>query len=209
MGAATRPTPAPLPPPTLPHPGGSLGARIGTKYRRKRIAATGKHRADIHSYLRETLPKLTGITFGPPLEFQRVHRLGHKRWDDTNRPHPIIACLLHHVQTRQLLQVARAHSPFRSDDLEVRLTDDFSKETSERRRAFLSLRPRLRQLDVKYRLFELARMWITKNGESRDFHDPEDLQVFLEGLQNQNQSMGTETPIHPDMLGPLPFNSRS
>ncbi|KAJ1157115.1 hypothetical protein NDU88_009830 [Pleurodeles waltl] len=30
---------------------------------------------DIHSYLRETLPKLTGITFDPPLEFQRVHRL--------------------------------------------------------------------------------------------------------------------------------------
>ncbi|KAJ1172623.1 hypothetical protein NDU88_004467 [Pleurodeles waltl] len=28
--------------------------------------------ADIHSYLRETLPKLTGIIFYPPLEFQRV-----------------------------------------------------------------------------------------------------------------------------------------
>ncbi|KAJ1138427.1 hypothetical protein NDU88_004813 [Pleurodeles waltl] len=35
--------------------------------------------ADIHSYLQETLPKLTGITFDPPLEFQRVHRLGPKR----------------------------------------------------------------------------------------------------------------------------------
>ncbi|KAJ1208821.1 hypothetical protein NDU88_004204 [Pleurodeles waltl] len=31
--------------------------------------------ADIHSYLRETLPKLTGLTFDPSLEFQRVHRL--------------------------------------------------------------------------------------------------------------------------------------
>ncbi|KAJ1130941.1 hypothetical protein NDU88_009285 [Pleurodeles waltl] len=60
------------------------------------------------------------------------------------------------MQTRQLLQAARAHSPFRSDDLEVRLTTDFSKETSDRRGAFLALRPP--QLDVKYGLFEPARI---------------------------------------------------
>ncbi|KAJ1161628.1 hypothetical protein NDU88_002112 [Pleurodeles waltl] len=44
---------------------------------------------DIHSYLRETLPKLTVLTFDPPLEFQRVHRLGSKRWEDANRPAPL------------------------------------------------------------------------------------------------------------------------
>ncbi|KAJ1204098.1 hypothetical protein NDU88_007879 [Pleurodeles waltl] len=93
----------------------------------------------------------------------RLARLGPKRRDDANRPRPIIACLLRHEQTRQLLQAARTHSPFRLDDLEVRLTADFSKETSERRRAFLDLRPRLRQLDMKCGLFETARMWITKN----------------------------------------------
>ncbi|KAJ1169887.1 hypothetical protein NDU88_001775 [Pleurodeles waltl] len=42
--------------------------------------------AEIHSYLRETLPKLTDITFDPTLEFQRVHRLGPKRRDYINRP---------------------------------------------------------------------------------------------------------------------------
>ncbi|KAJ1149660.1 hypothetical protein NDU88_002465 [Pleurodeles waltl] len=130
----------------------------------------------------------------------QVHRLGPKRRDDTKRRRPIIACLLHHVQTCQLLKAARAHGPY---DLEDRLTADFSKETSECRRAFSSLQPRLLQLDVKYGLFEPARMWITKNGESRDFYAPEDLQVFLEGLHNQSQSMDTATPIHPDMLGPL------
>ncbi|KAJ1137713.1 hypothetical protein NDU88_004111 [Pleurodeles waltl] len=97
--------------------------------------------ADIHSYLWETLTKLTGIIFDHPLEFQRVHRLGPKRQNNANRTRPIIACLLCHIQTRQLLQVARTHGPFRLDDLEVRLAADFSKETSERRRAFLDLRP--------------------------------------------------------------------
>ncbi|KAJ1176744.1 hypothetical protein NDU88_002011 [Pleurodeles waltl] len=88
--------------------------------------------ADIHSYLRETLPKLKGLTFDPPLEFQRVHRLGPKRRDSANRPHPIIACLLRHVQTRQLLHAAWSHAAFRMDGLKIRLTADFSKETSER-----------------------------------------------------------------------------
>ncbi|KAJ1156051.1 hypothetical protein NDU88_008776 [Pleurodeles waltl] len=46
-------------------------------------------------------------------------------------------------------------------------------------------------------------MWITKGGKSRDFYDPEDLRVFLEGLQNQTQSMDTVTQLPQDMLGPL------
>ncbi|KAJ1151471.1 hypothetical protein NDU88_004251 [Pleurodeles waltl] len=154
--------------------------------------------ADIHSYLRETLPKLTGLTFDPPLEFQRLHRLGPKRLDEANRPRPIIACLLQHVQTSQLLQVARAHGPFRMNGQEIRLTADFSKETSEHRKAFLALQPQLHQLEGKYCLFEPLRMWITKNGVSKDFYDPEYLQVFLEGLQTQ--FMDTAAPAQPQDL---------
>ncbi|KAJ1198053.1 hypothetical protein NDU88_001897 [Pleurodeles waltl] len=41
---------------------------------------------DIHSYLQDTLPKLTDTTFDPPLEFQRAHRLGPKRQDGKGRP---------------------------------------------------------------------------------------------------------------------------
>ncbi|KAJ1171229.1 hypothetical protein NDU88_003099 [Pleurodeles waltl] len=122
--------------------------------------------ADILSYIRDTLPKLTDITFDPPLEFQRVHRFCPKRQDGKGHPGPIIACMLSHWQVRQLLQAARMQGPLRLGTLEIRLSADFSKETAERRRAFLSLRPRLRHLGVKLRLFEPARMWITKNGES-------------------------------------------
>ncbi|KAJ1210102.1 hypothetical protein NDU88_005470 [Pleurodeles waltl] len=72
-----------------------------------------------------------------------------------NSPGPIIACLLRHTQTRQLLQIARTHGPCQMDGQEIRMprmTTDFSKETSEHRKAFLALRPRLRQLEVKYGL---------------------------------------------------------
>ncbi|KAJ1198491.1 hypothetical protein NDU88_002332 [Pleurodeles waltl] len=148
---------------------------------------------DILSYLRDTLPKLADITFDPPLEFQRAHRLGLKRQNGQDRPRPIIACFLRHGQVRQLLQLSRRQGPLRLGPLETRLSADFSKETADRRRAFLSFRPRLRHLDVKFGLFEPARMWITKNGESRTFYDPEDLKSFLEGLHDPTQSMESTT----------------
>ncbi|KAJ1157612.1 hypothetical protein NDU88_010317 [Pleurodeles waltl] len=43
---------------------------------------------------------------------------------------------------------ACTHGPFRHDDYEIRIAADFSKETNDRRKAFLALRPRLRQLEV-------------------------------------------------------------
>ncbi|KAJ1206052.1 hypothetical protein NDU88_001462 [Pleurodeles waltl] len=82
---------------------------------------------DLLSYLRDIIPKLTDITFDPPLEFERVHRLGPKRQDGKGRPRSIIACLLRHGQVRQLLQAARAQGPLRLGTLEIRLSAEFSK----------------------------------------------------------------------------------
>ncbi|KAJ1170537.1 hypothetical protein NDU88_002412 [Pleurodeles waltl] len=166
----------------------------------------GTEGAQIPSYLRDMLPKLTDTTFDPPLEFQRAHRLGPKRQDGEGRPRPIIACMLRHGQARQLLQTAPTQGPLRLDTLEVRLSADFSRETAERRRAFLSLRPRLRHLNVKFGLFEPARMWITKNGASRTFYDPEDLRMFQEGLHATSQTMETtaESSPLPGRTGPSP-----
>ncbi|KAJ1205033.1 hypothetical protein NDU88_000468 [Pleurodeles waltl] len=137
---------------------------------------------NIQAFLQKILPAITGLTFDPPLEFQREHHLGSKRAERASRTRPIIACLLCHTQVRQLLTEARFHGPFCHEDYESHITADVSKETNERRKAFLSLQPRLCQLEVKYGLFEPARMWITKNGQSKGFYDPEDLCLFLDGL---------------------------
>ncbi|KAJ1217923.1 hypothetical protein NDU88_005510 [Pleurodeles waltl] len=142
---------------------------------------------DVQTFFSSTIPKLTSLAFEPPLEFQRAHRVGPKCQDMVLRHRPIIACLLRHSQTRQILQAAQTHGPFRMDNLEVRITADYSKDTTEYRKAFLSLRPRLCQLEVKYRLFDPARMWITKNGITRDFYNPEDLRLFLVSLQTQTK----------------------
>ncbi|KAJ1137858.1 hypothetical protein NDU88_004254 [Pleurodeles waltl] len=68
------------------------------------------------------------------------------------------------------------------NDQLIRMTADFSKETSKRRKPFLALQPRLRQLEVKFGLFEPARMWVTKNNLSKDFYDPIDLHLYLDSL---------------------------
>ncbi|KAJ1151619.1 hypothetical protein NDU88_004399 [Pleurodeles waltl] len=68
---------------------------------------------DVQSFLKNTLPQLTGLTFDPPLEFQRAHRLSPKRREGTNHPRPIIACFLQNTQARHLLKkkhACRAHS---------------------------------------------------------------------------------------------------
>ncbi|KAJ1141524.1 hypothetical protein NDU88_007854 [Pleurodeles waltl] len=145
--------------------------------------------ADMQAFLSSALPKLTSLDFDPLIEFQRAHRVGPKCSGNSSRPRPIIACLLWHNQTRQILQAVRNHGPFRMDQHDIRITADYSKETNDRRKAFLALRTRLHQLEIKYGLFDPARMWVTKNRVSKDFYNPEELQLFLDSFQPQ--SMGS------------------
>ncbi|KAJ1118400.1 hypothetical protein NDU88_006591 [Pleurodeles waltl] len=149
--------------------------------------------ADIQEFLKETLPALTGISFDPPLEFQRVHRLGQKRAEDSRRPHPVIACLLCHTQARQLIFTACSQGLFQANGYEIHVVADFPKETNERHKAFLSFYPGLCQLEVKYGLFEPAWMWVTKNSQSQDFCDPGDLQLYLGDLTPTSMDMTPQT----------------
>ncbi|KAJ1089916.1 hypothetical protein NDU88_003056 [Pleurodeles waltl] len=139
---------------------------------------------DTSSFLHTVLPQLSKTVFVPPLDFQRAHHLGPRRKDGTSKPRPIIACLLRHKQVCQLLSVARAHGPFKMNSYVICITANFSRETNDCRKGFLALRPKMRQLEVKYGLFEPARLWTTKNGVSKNFYDPEDLRLYLDSLQS-------------------------
>ncbi|KAJ1118907.1 hypothetical protein NDU88_007094 [Pleurodeles waltl] len=79
------------------------------------------------------------------------------------------------------------------NDLQIRMTADFSKETSDRRKAFLALRSCLRQLEIKFGLFEPARMWITKNNVSKDFYDSTDLSLYLDSISDCSMDMSNRT----------------
>ncbi|KAJ1100891.1 hypothetical protein NDU88_005966 [Pleurodeles waltl] len=75
--------------------------------------------SDMQAFLTSTLPKIISLDFDPPLEFQRAHRIGPKCSDNSSRLFPIIACLLQHNQTRQILQVARNQVLFRIDQHDI------------------------------------------------------------------------------------------
>ncbi|KAJ1213552.1 hypothetical protein NDU88_001186 [Pleurodeles waltl] len=76
---------------------------------------------------------------------------------------------------------------------------DYSKDTNGRRKVFLTLRPRLHQLEMKYSLFDPARMWVTKNGVSRDFYSPKDLRLFLDSFQTQTKDPTTSNRLQDTM----------
>ncbi|KAJ1090020.1 hypothetical protein NDU88_003160 [Pleurodeles waltl] len=80
------------------------------------------------------------------------------------------------------------------NDLQIQMTADFSKETSVRRKAFLALRPRLRQLEIKFGLFEPARFGITKNNVSKDFYDPTDLSLYLNSFSDHPMDTASWLP---------------
>ncbi|KAJ1149930.1 hypothetical protein NDU88_002728 [Pleurodeles waltl] len=84
---------------------------------------------------------------------------------------------------------------FGVEGYDICITADYSKDTNECRKAFLALRPHLRQLEMKYGLFDPARMWVTKNGVSKDFYDPEDLRLFLDTFQDPSMDTATLTRL--------------
>ncbi|KAJ1174378.1 hypothetical protein NDU88_006200 [Pleurodeles waltl] len=113
---------------------------------------------DIDLFLQSQLTELTGLTFSSLLKFQRVLRVGPPRSISSGRPSPVIACFLGHEQARQVLLKVRSQGPFLLEEQEIRVAADYSKVTNEQRKAFLALRTQLCKLDIKFRLFEPARM---------------------------------------------------
>ncbi|KAJ1138358.1 hypothetical protein NDU88_004745 [Pleurodeles waltl] len=115
-----------------------------------------KELSDIKTFLKNLLPELTSLEYSPPLEYQRVHRIGPFHKAASDRPRPIIACFLRHEQARQTISAGKFQGPYSLEGHEIRVAVDFSRLTNEKRKAFLALCLQLRNLDIKYGLFEPA-----------------------------------------------------
>ncbi|KAJ1144707.1 hypothetical protein NDU88_011004 [Pleurodeles waltl] len=66
-----------------------------------------KEGTDIKAFLKNWLPELIGLTFSPPLEFQRVHMIVPLHSATSGRPCLVIVCFLRHEQARQVLSVRK------------------------------------------------------------------------------------------------------
>ncbi|KAJ1208163.1 hypothetical protein NDU88_003549 [Pleurodeles waltl] len=63
----------------------------------------------------------------------------------------------------QVIAAARSQGPYSLEGHEVWVAADLSRVTNEKQKAFLALRLQLRKLDIKFGLFEPARMWEEDN----------------------------------------------
>ncbi|KAJ1169045.1 hypothetical protein NDU88_000952 [Pleurodeles waltl] len=79
-----------------------------------------KEGSDIKTFLKNILPKITGLVFSPPLEFQRAHRIGSMHKATLDKPRPIIVCFLHHEQAHQIILAAKSQGPFSLEGHEIR-----------------------------------------------------------------------------------------
>ncbi|KAJ1143483.1 hypothetical protein NDU88_009791 [Pleurodeles waltl] len=130
---------------------------LENRSRRGKVSFLGipkyKEGSDIKTFLKNTVPEITGLVFSPPLEFQGAHMICSLHKVTPDKPRTIIVCFLRHEQARQIISVAKSQGPFSLEGHEIRVAADFSRLTNEKRKAFLALRPQLRNLDVKYGLF--------------------------------------------------------
>ncbi|KAJ1209670.1 hypothetical protein NDU88_005043 [Pleurodeles waltl] len=110
----------------------------------------------VGAFLKGFLPELTDLINSPPLEFPMAHRISPPHKANTGRPRPIIACFLCHEQARQIISATRTQSPYSLDGHEIRVATDFSRETNKKRKALLALQPQLRNMNIKFGLFEPA-----------------------------------------------------
>ncbi|KAJ1110410.1 hypothetical protein NDU88_007762 [Pleurodeles waltl] len=67
-----------------------------------------KEGSDVKTFLKNVLPELTGLEYSPPLEFQRVHRIGPLHKATLDKPQAIIVCFLRHEQARQTILAAKS-----------------------------------------------------------------------------------------------------
>ncbi|KAJ1194821.1 hypothetical protein NDU88_004106 [Pleurodeles waltl] len=160
---------------------------------------------DVKNLLLTLILWLLNISFEHSLEYQRAHRIRLRTSTSTLESTPIIACLLRHEQVLQILTAARKHGPYDLEGHKVFIAADFSTETNAKRKAFLQLRPRLHKWDIKYGLLEPATMWITMDGKSREYTEPEDLVRFLDSLDDQHMDSTLTPPplIKTSMNSPL------
>ncbi|KAJ1113552.1 hypothetical protein NDU88_001794 [Pleurodeles waltl] len=89
---------------------------------------------DIKTFLKTALPKITGLAFSSPLEFQQAHRIGSLHKETHDKPRPIIACFLRHEQACQIISVAKSQGPLSLEGNKIDIGNKGEKRQQEKER---------------------------------------------------------------------------
>ena len=86
-----------------------------------------------------------------------------------------------------ILKAAREKVPLKFENHTITIYPDYTKRVQESRKSFLSVKQKLRAMDIKYMLLYPARLRVIYNGQSHFFEQPEEVWQWLD--------MTDQTPV--------------
>lgn len=139
--------------------------------------------SDPISFFRSFLPKLLNMPTDSVLNIQRAHRLGRLHSTSISipvpRPRGIILYFLEYTDLLKVLAASKKLSRIVWSGHTLYFSQDYAKATADRRKAFLQLRPQLRDLGARYGLFHPCLFKVTYNNKTTAYDDPLKLKSFL------------------------------
>lgn len=126
------------------------------------------------------IPELLGLPAPCPVE--RAHGLGPPSPDRTT-PRAVIAKYLNYADKSAILQKFRQHTPLMVDGVKILIFADYSKEVSNKCKAFQQICSGLFLQQIKFTLAYPAILRLkARNGDQLAFHDPAEAESFLRSL---------------------------
>lgn len=153
------------------------------------------------SFLQEHLPRWLPALANKHIEIERAHRTGKARGFF---PRALIFKLLNFKDKELILQAAREkNSPILHGSDQIRLFQDFSRETAQRRKAFQPIRKGLRELSIPSFLLFPSTLKVLRNGKAEFYTTPESARAAfneLGGLENPPPRASVSPPApHPEL----------
>ncbi|KAL1255103.1 hypothetical protein QQF64_013164 [Cirrhinus molitorella] len=138
-------------------------------------------------FLQTQIPKWLLALQGKVIEIERTHRLYANEDSTRKKARTVIFKLLHYNDRQAILKEARNSPSLSYEGAKLWFFPDFSKGTSQKRKAISERRKRLQQLGIESFLLYPAVVKVLNDHEQILFKTPEDLEKFVSSLDDDTR----------------------
>lgn len=139
---------------------------------------TGK----VIQYVEKVLSQGLGLT-GNEFEIERAHRSFATMPNPDEPPRTVMIRFLRSSARDKVLQVAKEKRGIKWEDCKLSFFEDLSRELVEKRKAFIPVKRRLHELNVRHRLVYPATLFFTWKGQKKTFRVSTEAEKFVRDLK--------------------------
>lgn len=140
----------------------------------------GEEGSNAADFLVTNLPKWIPSLLGRTIRIERAHRLySAETTTNSNRPRTLIFKLLDYTDRQAILKGARAH-PAKHADQNLLFFPDYSRDTTNKRKAFVPVYKKMTSLGLQPFLRYPAQLKVTYQSRLFHFDTPSDAENFLQ-----------------------------